>query len=86
MASRALGRPYDRRCAWNDLNRLQLHVLFADGFQVVLAEEPSENSVGFVVAMSPEPGVRADKGTTVTIYVGVNPDNASANTTEGSEG
>ncbi len=60
--------------------------LVADGFQVVLAEEPSENSVGFVVAMSPEPGVRADKGTTVTIYVGVNPDNASANTTEGSEG
>lgn len=59
--------------------------LVADGFQVVLAEEPSENSVGVVVSMSPNPGVRADKGTTVTIYVGVNQNTASPDTAEGSD-
>lgn len=47
--------------------------LVADGFEVVLAEEPSESAVGLVVSMSPEPGERADAGTTVTIYVGVDP-------------
>lgn len=45
--------------------------LVAEGFQVVLDEEPSTTAVGLVVSMSPEPGVRAEPGTSVTIYVGV---------------